>query len=190
MDTNNNIGYINIWIDETVACLRDAVTGEEKDTVVYQVKKRSELKGYNKKSGWYTNWHGMPKDAEIYALAIKGEKEIQGLIALKNDTEAEAAYLHWGCAAPHNNKLESEMPKYVGVGGHLFAIAADISIRWGYDGAMYGYAANKKLVEHYVSKFGALWVGFGRSFQFVIDPEQAKNIAEVYTYEWDDSQKT
>mgnify|MGYP006990162738 CR=1 FL=1 len=31
--------------------------------------------------------------------------------------------------------------KYVGVGGHLFAIAADKSIEWGYEGAIHGFAA-------------------------------------------------
>jgi hypothetical protein len=183
---NKDIGNINIWLDETVACLRDAVTGEEKETVVYQIKRRSDLKGYNKKSGWYTNWYSISKNAEVYALAIKGEKELQGLIALKNDLEAKAAYLYWGCTAPHNNKRECEDPVYIGVGGHLFAIGAELSIRWGYDGAMYGYASNKKLVDHYVNEFEAVWIGVTGTYQFVINSETAKKIAEVYTYEWRD----
>ena len=46
--------------------------------------------------------------------------------------------------APHNNKHEFGSQKYVGVGGHLFAIAADKSIEWGYEGAIHGFAANEE----------------------------------------------
>ena len=56
------------------------------------------------------------------------------LVGVKNDKNSYAAYLHWACTAPHNNKHEFGSQKFVGVGGHLFAIAADKSIEWGYEG--------------------------------------------------------
>lgn len=57
-----------------------------------------------------------------------------------------AVYIAWMCTAPHNNKLIVETSKYLGVGGHLFAIAAQRSAEAGFGGAMTGFAANKELV--------------------------------------------
>ncbi len=58
----------------------------------------------------------------------------EGLVGVRNDKDSHAAYLHWACTAPHNNKYEFGSQKYVGVGGHLFAIAADKSMKWGHEG--------------------------------------------------------
>lgn len=54
---------------------------------------------------------------------------------LKNDTDAQAVYLYWASTAPRNNKLlNGGKQDYAGVGGHLFAIAAEKSIEMGYGG--------------------------------------------------------
>ena len=93
-------------------------------------------------------------------MALKDYNTIQGLVGINNDKDSHAVYLHWACTAPHNNKHEYGSQKYVGVGGHLFAIAADKSIEWGYEGAVHGFAANE---------------------------EQAKKLLEVYRYEWNET---
>ncbi len=64
---------------------------------------------------------------------------------------AELQGFRKGRTAPHNNKHECGNQKYIGVGGHLFAIAADKSIEWGYEWAVHGFAANEELlgVYHY-----------------------------------------
>ena len=72
----------------------------------------------------------------------------------------------------------------IGIGGHLFAIAADKSIEWGYEGAVHGFAANKELLRHYVDVFHAVYLGMLHQYQFFIDEEQAKSLLEVYHYEW------
>lgn len=51
------------------------------------------------------------------------------------------------CTAPQNNKLLVNEPKYSGVGGHLFAIAANKSVEYNYNGAITGNAA--KIMEVY-----------------------------------------
>lgn len=51
---------------------------------------------------------------------------------------------------------------------------------------MYGFTANKILLDHYVEKFNAEFIGILHPFQFAIDEENAKNIMEVYTYDWAD----
>ena len=41
--------------------------------------------------------------------------------------------------SPDNNKLLTDDVRYFGVGGHLFAIAAQKSVDYGYDGYVYGF---------------------------------------------------
>ena len=177
-------GCINIWIDEIVPCLKDTVTGEMKETVVFKIESRSYLKQFTEQNGWQINWIELPADVEVYELALKDTKEIQGLVAVKNDVNSRAAFLHWACTAPHNNKHDFGKQKYSGVGGHLFAIAADKSIQWGYEGAMHGFALNKDLLEHYMETFNAEFLGMLHGYQFFINENDAKKLLEVYNYEW------
>ena len=177
-------GCINIWIDEIVPCLKDTVTGEMKETVVFKIESRSYLKQFTEQNGWQINWIELPSDVEVYELALKDTKEIQGLVAVKNDVNSRAAFLHWACTAPHNNKHDFGKQKYSGVGGHLFAIAADKSIQWGYEGAMHGFALNKELLEHYMETFNAEFLGMLHDYRFFINENDAKKLLEVYNYEW------
>ena len=177
-------GCINIWIDEIVPCLKDTVTGEMKETVVFKIESRSYLKQYTEQNGWQINWIELPTDVEVYELALKDTKEIQGLVAVKNDVNSRAAFLHWACTAPQNNKHDFGNQKYSGVGGHLFAIAADKSVQWGYEGAMHGFALNKELLEHYIETFNAEFLGMLHDYQFFINEINAKKLLEVYNYEW------
>ncbi len=177
-------GCINIWIDEIVPCLKDTVTGEMKETVVFKIESRSYLKQYTEQNGWQINWIELPADVEVYELALKDTKEIQGLVAVKNDVNSRAAFLHCACTAPQNNKHDFGKQKYSGVGGHLFAIAADKSVQWGYEGAMHGFALNKELLEHYMEKFNAEFLGMLHDYQFFINEINAKKLLEVYNYEW------
>ena len=165
-------GCINIWIDEVVPCLKDTETGEIKETVVFKIQSRAYLKEFQKSNGWHINWNELPRNVDVYALALK---------------DSNAAYIHWACTAPHNNKHEYNKQKYVGVGGHLFAIAADKSMEWGYEGAVHGFAANEELLQHYINVFHAEYLGMLHQYQFFIDEEQAKNLLEVYHYEWNET---
>ena len=177
-------GCLDLWVDELVPCLKDTETGELKQTVVFKVQSRAFLKQFKKKDGWHINWYEVPKEVEVYALALRDTNEVQGLIAVRDDKEAEACFMHWACTAPWNNKHEFGSQRYEGVGGHLFAIAVDKSMEWGYDGAAYGYAANEELVKHYVETFHAEFVPIRHPYQIVLGPYYAKKLLEVYTYEW------
>ena len=59
---------------------------------------------------------------------------------------------------------------------------------FGYNGLMTGFAANKKLLEHYCKIFNAEHIGILHPYQFAIDEENAKNIMDLYDYEWTDEQ--
>ena len=151
---------------------------------MFKVESRSFLKKFKRKEGWHINWHEVPKDVEVYALALHDTTEIQGLVGIRNDTDAQAAFIYWACTAPWNNKHEFGKQKYSGVGGHLFAIAVDKSLQWGYDGTVHGFAANMELVNHYIKAFHAIHLGRLHIFQIAIPASEAKQLLEVYRYEW------
>ena len=175
---------INVWIDELTPCLKDTLTGDVVETEVIRLTRKSFLKKFNVRNQWFVNWDELLDKDEIYALVIKGTFDIQGLVALRKDEEVGAVYVNWMVAAPQNNKLLNDSIKFSGVGGHLFAIAIDKSIEYDCDGVIYGFAANKKLLDHYIERFHAEYIGRMHPFQFAIDEVNGKTILEVYTYEW------
>ena len=175
---------INVWIDELTPCLKDAVTGDIVETEVIRLRRKSFLKKFNKRNQWFVNWSELVDKDEIYALVVKETFDIQGMVAIRKDEEAGLLYVSWMVAAPSNNKLLTDSIKYTGVGGHLFAIAVDKSIEYGYGGNIYGFAANQKLLEHYMEKFNAEPICMLHPYHFIIDDVNGKKIREVYDYEW------
>lgn len=175
---------IYVEIDELTPCLRDSVTGEIVDTEVIPITRKTVLKKFNKQNGWYINWESLFNESEIYALVISGTYSIQGLIAVHNDVDSKTAFIDWAVASPENNPQIMPEKKYAGVGGHLFAIAAQKSIEYGYGGAISGFAANKDLMKHYIDVFGAVPICLLHEYQIFIDEAAGNRIREVYTYEW------
>lgn len=179
---------INVYIDEFTPCLKDYETGDIIETEVIRIKRKSFLSKFNQKNGWYTNWAKLLDENEVYALVIKGMVDIQGMVACKPIDNYCAVYISWMCAAPQNNTMISSTKKYTGVGGHLFAIAIDKSLEYGYGGAVTGNAADKELVAHYCNVFGAQHLGLLHPYQIFIDEVNASKIKEVYNYEWTDEE--
>ncbi len=180
-------GCVDIWIDEIVPCLRDTASGKLLETVVFKIESRKYLQQFKAKDGWHIDWWKIPKNVSVYALALRDTNEIQGIIGLRRDPNAKAVYIHWACVAPHNNKHEFGTQRYIGVGGHLFAIAMDISQKVGYGGLVYGFAANEELLRHYVQAFHAEPICILHPYHFLIDGDHAKELMEVYHYEWNES---
>lgn len=183
-----NVLFIQSIVQCNEKCLKDATTGELVQTEVIRIKRRTFLRKYNKKNGWYVNWEELLGENEIYALVVEGSVDIQGLVALAKDEAMKAVYIAWMCCNPENNKMISANIRYYGVGGHLFAIAAQKSAEYGYGGFMYGYAANQTLLEHYVSVLHAEHIGVLHPYQFAIDEENAEKIMGTYDYEWTDEE--
>lgn len=175
---------INVYIDEFTPCLKDKKTGELVQTEVIRIKRKSFLRKYNKQNGWYTNWATLADENEIYALVVEGSVDIQGLVAIAKDENSKAIYIAWMCSSPENNTLLSDNIKYTGVGGHLFAIAAQKSLEYGFNGYIHGFAANKVLLDHYLNVFDGEFIGVLHPYQFAIDESSAAKIMEVYDYEW------
>jgi hypothetical protein len=182
MDAINNIGAIDVWIDDFTPCLKDNLTGEVVNTEVIRIRRKSFLKKFNRKNGWYVNWGNVVEDCEVYALVLEGTVDIQGLVALKPNLELQAMYIAWMCTAPHNNPQITDFPKYAGVGGHLFAIAGCESIKAGFGGVVYGYAANSEVLAHYVEKLKATHIGILHPYQFGVFEKEMQEIIKTYTY--------
>ena len=52
---------------------------------------------------------------------------------------------------------------------------------------MHGFAANEELLKHYIDVFHAEYLGMLHQYQFFIDEEHAKELLEVYHYEWNET---
>ena len=91
-------------------------------------------------------------------------------------------------AAPHNNKDLVEQQKYYGVGGHLFAIAIQKSVEYGFGGAITGFAASEELLNHYIKWFEATPIKILHPFHLAIAGEAARKVVETYEYQWSDDE--
>lgn len=105
---------VNVWIDEFTPCLKDAETGELIQTEVIRITRKTFLRKYNEKNGWYVNWADLLDENEVYALVVEGSVDIQGLVAVAKNEDMKAAYICWMCASPQNNKEIAEQVKIYG----------------------------------------------------------------------------
>ena len=172
-----------VEIDSLTPCLIDNESGDIVETEVLQVKRKSFLSKFNVRTGWYVNWAELLDEAEVYALVLKGTVSIQGLVAVRIDDVMKASFVTWMVAAPANNPIVSASKRYDGVGGHLFAVAAQRSEESGYGCAVSGFAANRQLMEHYCERFGAEALCILHPYQIFIPESAGRKIREVYSYE-------
>lgn len=167
-------GTVGVKVDKFVSCLEDRNGNIFKTESIRLLS--DDLKGINKKNGWFINWEKEAKGMEVYGLRLAGDKEIQGLISLVDDPENTAVKLGWVVSAPHNR---GDDRSYYGVGAHMFAIAAQRSTKLGYNGYMWGMAKTEKLARYYESKIGATRYG---SLYIRIDEAAAKALLDRYTW--------
>jgi hypothetical protein len=159
-----------------VACLEDRAGNILKTESVKLAAK--DLKGFNTRTGWYINWETEARTMEVYGLRLAGDKEIQGLISLVNDPKNNAVKLGWVAAAPWNQGMLGEK-RYIGVGGHMFAIAAQRSVDLGYNGFMWGIAKTQYLAKHYERMFGAKRYG---DYNIYFEESAAHRLLKKYNW--------
>lgn len=165
---------LNVTIDKFTPCLENAKTGEIIETT-YAPANESELRQLK---GWNFDWLADDlKNVNIYKLQIKGDSEIQGLVALTKFDRDKAIYVNIAESAPHNL---GDNKKYNGVGGHLFAIAAQTSKDLGYGGFVFMDAKNVELVKHYRDTLGAKFLGIPHQYRMFIDEDAAEKLLGIY----------
>lgn len=167
-------GQIDILIDSKTPCLLNRLTGEIVDTC-YEKLDKSDLEKIKKKDGWKFGWtKPYNKGYTVYALRIKGDNIIQGLVAIKENERERAVHIDIVENAPHNYGSRG---LYDGVGAHLFAIAIKVSRELGYGGFVY-FEAKTNLIEYYKTELGAKQIG--SSQLMLIEEQDALKLLEVY----------
>ena len=170
---------VDIEIERFTPCLEDAKTGEIVSTT-YSLASEKDLKSLKGK-GWAFHWTAKDlKEASIYKLNVKGDTEIQGLIAITPYERDNAMYVNIVESAPKN---KGENRRYYGVGGHLFAIAAQESKKQGFGGFLFLDAKNIELVKYYQEQLGAMWIGGPHQYRMFIDEQAAQVLLNKYTLE-------
>jgi hypothetical protein len=167
---------LNAEIDKLTPCLERASTGETVKTT-YAKATPAELVSLK---GWLFNWSDpYLNDCTVYKLLVGDDSRIQGLIAVKDEPGNNALYVKITESAPHNKGKAKE---YLGAGGHLFAIAALISLEKGYGGFLYMDAKNMRLANHYIEILGASYVGGVHPFRLSVNESAAKRLIEFYDF--------
>ena len=141
---------IEIQIDKLTPCLIERASGKIFDTQMCKISpvKRDYV-------GWKFDWAiPLRNRYDIYALKIKGDEQIQGMIAFAVENNNRAVYVNLAETAPHNYGRNG---KYDGVGGHLFAFACKQAYEHDYD-CIY-FDAKTELIEYYKNKLGAMQLG-------------------------------
>lgn len=166
---------MELWIDRFTQCLVDAQTGASINTT-FSLVSSQELK---KLEGWAFDWNdsALMQD-EIYKLTVAGQDTIEGMIALQYLERDRAVYVHIAESAPHNRGADK---RYMGVGGHLFAIAAQKSLDAGFGGFFFMDAKNLDLVHHYQKTLGAIWLGMPHEYRMLVEEDAAVRLLAVYT---------
>ena len=169
---------VQIKIDSLTPCLVDASTGKIVETSFARAAK-AELRSL-KRRNWLFDWDDPAlKDDEIFKLVVKGGSAPQGLIALRYEAQSNAVYVHIAESAPNNR---GENRAYLGVGGHLFAIAAQMSMEKGFGGFVYFDAKNVDLVKHYTKALGAQLLGIPHPYRMILDEDAAQKLLKIYTF--------
>ena len=171
-------GTIDIEVDEMTPCLRKNSTGELVDTTVRSI---SPTKATCK--GWEFDWTKPERDGyQVFALRVKGERTIQGMIAMKDDPGNYAMKIDIVESAPQNNPHNplntSGTKEYNGVGGHLFAEACRQSFEKGYGGFVH-FVAKTNLIPHYAKTLGAVLIN-PRERVMAIDGPAALALVQRY----------
>ena len=76
---------------------------------------------------------------------------------------------------PHNPNYKEK--EYIGVGGHLFALAVKQSYECGFDGVAF-FTAKTNLIDHYKKTLNAIQIG--NTSKMFIDERSAKILYENY----------
>ena len=160
---------IDIVIDELTECLVERDTNSIVET---EYKKLGTPIKKNTFSGWKFDWSKTQKAGyEIYELFVKGASEVQGRVSLKID--GGVADVDIVESNPYN---VGHNGKYIGVGGHLFAIACLISFENNCDGYV-AFTAKTDLIQHYTEALGTKVIKGQRMY---IDEFAARTLIKRY----------
>lgn len=160
---------IDILIDKLTDCLVERATGNIVETE-YRIR-QTKIKPSEYKR-WKFDWSKTQNSGYVvYELFLKNDSEVQGRVSLT--IFGGVANIDIVETAPHNY---GHTGVYEGVGGHLFAIACQISLESGCDGVV-AFTSKSNLVEYYKKELNAVEISPRR---LVIFEEAALILLEKY----------
>lgn len=134
------------------------------------------------KHNWQTDWTSgfiQRPELEKYALKISETGELVGLGAYQNLPESILVYVEYIESAPSSNPTISVEKRYSGIGAALLAYGVQLSIDYGYGGAIYLKAKTSEIRDHYIRDFGAIPFSHLNPFLLLIEGQAAQ---ELFSY--------
>lgn len=160
---------IDIEIGELTPCLKNALSNEIVNTHYEECCQRILQNAFKE---WKFDW-SLPQQNgyKIFQLFVVGEPEIQGQIAFKiNNNSVHVELVE---TAPHNYGRNG---KYIGVGGHLFAIACKYSFENGCEGYV-DFMSKTNLMKYYHDELGAKYAAGQNMY---LDTNAARKLINKY----------
>jgi hypothetical protein len=165
--------FVEIEIDKLTNSIENVISSDSFATNVLSLT-REDLKSINKKNGWKFDWKSelLKPDRDVYKLCIANNNQVvQGLVSLA--LTPDHVYMHLVENAPFNVGIDKV---YAGVAGNLIAFACKLSFQHGTEGYV-SFRAKTILIDHYVSKLGAIHYG---GHLLILDTKAALNLLNKY----------
>lgn len=135
---------------------------------------------------WQTSWRSeyiQDQELKKFALKISETNELVGLGAYRDMPEGVLVYVEYIESAPHCNPTLTRDRKYRGIGAALLAYGVQLSVDYGYGGAIYLKAKTSEIREHYIRDFGAIPFSRRDPFLLLIDGEAAWGLLSQFLEE-------
>lgn len=135
---------------------------------------------------WQTSWLSkfIQQDTlDKYALELHDSKELVGLGAYRNMPEGILVAVEYIESSPDSNPTQTNSRKYRGIGAALLAFGIQLSIDFGYGGAIYLKAKTSELRKHYIQDFGAIPFSHADPFMLLIDGDAARDLFSLFLEE-------
>lgn len=97
--------------------------------------------------------------------------------------EGALVYVEYIESAPSSNPTLAHHRKYSGIRAALLAFGIQLSIDYGYSGAIYLKAKTTEIREHYIREFGAIPFSRHDPFLLLIDGDAARELFVQYLEE-------
>lgn len=135
---------------------------------------------------WQTSWlSGFIQDEalEKYALEITDSKELVGLGAYRDVPDGLLVYVEYIESAPSSNPTIKRDRKYRGIGAALLAYGVQLSVDYGYGGAIYLKAKTTEIREHYIRDYGAEPFSRADPYLLLLEGDAARRLFSQYLKE-------
>lgn len=142
-----------------------------------------------KTDDWQSDWTSefmKQSSSDKFALEISETHELVGLGAYQKIAESVIVYIEYIESAPNSNPTITHSPRYSGIGAALLAYGVQLSVDYGYGGAIFLKAKTSDLRKHYIDVYGAVPFSHMHPELLLIDGGAALNLLSQFFEETED----